>query len=123
MLVGGGVGKEWFGVAGMWGGVRMGGVDFYLFVVPPAPASARSFLSRELLKDANCVVGTILMFLVAIPLFGTMVLLPTMLQDLLNYPVLTTGLVTAPRGIGTMAAMIIVGRLVGRVDTRLIILA
>ena len=51
-----------------------------------------------------------------------MVLLPTMLQDLLNYPVLTTGLVTAPRGIGTMAAMFLVARLVGRVDTRLIIL-
>src|SRR5437899_1335287 len=63
------------------------------------------------------------MFLVAIPLFGTMVLLPTMLQDLLNYPVLTTGLVTAPRGIGTMAAMFVVSRLVGRIDTRLIILA
>jgi MFS transporter, DHA2 family, multidrug resistance protein len=62
------------------------------------------------------------MFLIAIPLFGTMVLLPTMLQDLLNYPVLTTGLVTAPRGIGTMAAMFLVSRLVGRIDTRLIIL-
>jgi len=45
-----------------------------------------------------------------------------MLQDLLNYPVLTTGLVTAPRGIGTMAAMFLIGRVVGRVDTRLIIL-
>jgi MFS transporter, DHA2 family, multidrug resistance protein len=69
------------------------------------------------------VVGTVLMFLVAIPLFGTMILLPTMLQDLMNYPVMTTGLVTAPRGIGTMVAMFVVSRLVGRVDTRLIILA
>jgi DHA2 family multidrug resistance protein len=51
-----------------------------------------------------------------------MTLLPTMLQDLMNYPVLTTGLVTAPRGIGTMAAMILVARLVNRVDTRLVIL-
>ncbi len=63
------------------------------------------------------------MFLVAIPLFGTMVLLPTMLQDLLNYPVLTTGLVTMPRGIGTMGAMFVVARISGRVDTRLVILA
>jgi DHA2 family multidrug resistance protein len=63
------------------------------------------------------------MFLVAIPLFGTMVLLPTMLQDLLNYPVLTTGLVLVPRGLGTMAAMFVVGRLIGRIDTRLTILA
>jgi MFS transporter, DHA2 family, multidrug resistance protein len=52
-----------------------------------------------------------------------MVLLPTMLQDLMNYPVMTTGLVTAPRGIGTMLAMFVVGRLIGRVDTRLVILS
>src|SRR5208337_3364701 len=54
--------------------------------------------------------------------FGTMILLPTMMQTLMNYPVLTTGLVTMPRGVGTMLAMFVVGRLVGRVDTRLIIL-
>ena len=46
-----------------------------------------------------------------------------MLQNLMNYPVMTTGLVTAPRGIGTMIAMFLVGRLIGRVDARLIILA
>ena len=62
------------------------------------------------------------MFLIGIPLYGTMTLLPLMLQNLMNYPVVTTGLVTAPRGIGTMVAMFLVGRLVGRVDTRLIIL-
>ena len=45
-----------------------------------------------------------------------------MLQDLLNYPVMTTGLVTAPRGVGTMVAMFLVARLIGRVDIRLIIL-
>ncbi len=38
-------------------------------------------------------------------------------------PVLTAGFVLAPRGIGTMVAMIVVGRLIGRVDTRLMILA
>ena len=54
-------------------------------------------------------VGTVLMFLVGIPLFGTMTLLPPMLQNLMNYPVVTTGLVTAPRGIGTMVAMFLVG--------------
>jgi DHA2 family multidrug resistance protein len=114
--------KDWFGSTEIWVEAGMAGLALYLFVVHTATATDRSFLNRELLKDANCVVGTILMFLIAIPLFGTMVLLPTMLQDLLNYPVLTTGLVTAPRGIGTMAAMFLVSRLVGRVDTRLIIL-
>jgi DHA2 family multidrug resistance protein len=47
--------------------------------------------------------------------------LPPLLQDLLNYPVVTTGLVTAPRGLGTLAAMFLVGRLTGKVDIRVII--
>jgi len=41
----------------------------------------------------------------------------------MDYPVFLTGLVTAPRGVGTMAAMFIVGRLMNRLDHRLIILA
>jgi len=49
-------------------------------------------------------------------------LLPTMLQNLMNYPALTTGLVTMPRGIGSMAAMFLVAPLINRVDNRLIIL-
>ncbi|MDB5883718.1 MAG: EmrB/QacA family drug resistance transporter, partial [Ramlibacter sp.] len=52
--------------------------------------------------------------------YGTMALLPTFLQSLMDYPVVYTGEVTAPRGIGTMIAMLIVGRLVRRVDLRII---
>jgi DHA2 family multidrug resistance protein len=115
--------KDWFGSTEIWVEATIAGLAFYLFVVHTATATDRSFLNRDLLKDTNCAVGTILMFLVAIPLFGTMVLLPTMLQDLLNYPVLTTGFVLVPRGLGTMAAMFVVARLIGRVDTRLVILA
>ena len=63
------------------------------------------------------------MFFVGIILNGTMVLLPTMMQVLMNYPVVTAGFVTAPRGIGTMIAMFVVARLIGKVDTRLIIFA
>src|ERR1043166_2072665 len=74
------------------------------------------------MRNINCIVGTLLMALIGIPLYGTMTLLPLMLQNLMNYPVVTTGMVTAPRGIGTMVAMFLVARLVGRVDVRLIIL-
>ena len=114
--------KDWFGSTEIWIEATIAGLCFYLFVVHTATATDRSFLNRDLLKDANCVAGTLMMFLIGIPLYGTMTLLPTMLQDLMNYPVVTTGLVTAPRGVGTMVAMILVARLAGRVDTRLIIL-
>ena len=53
---------------------------------------------------------------------GTLALLPTMLQSLMNFPALTTGLVTMPRGFGAMAAMFLVAPLINRVDSRLIIL-
>jgi MFS transporter, DHA2 family, multidrug resistance protein len=113
--------KDWFGSTEIWIEATIAGLSLYLFVVHSATATDRSFLNRELLRDTNCMVGTVMMFLIGIPLYGTMTLLPTMLQELMNYPVMTTGLVIVPRGIGTLIAMILVARLSGRVDTRVII--
>ena len=114
--------KDWFGSIEIWIEATIAALCLYLFIVHTATATDRSFLNRELLKDGNCMIGTVLMFVIGMPLYGTMTLLPLMLQNLMNYPVVTTGLVTAPRGVGTMVAMILVARLVGRVDVRLIIL-
>jgi len=114
--------KDWFGSTEIWIEATIAALALYLFIVHTVTTSGSSFLNRELLRDGNCMVGTLLMFLIGIPLYGTMTLLPLMLQNLMNYPVVTTGLVTAPRGIGTMAAMLLVSRLVGHIDTRLIIL-
>ncbi len=114
---------DWFHSGEIWIEATVSAVAFYLFIVHTATATDRSFLNRELLKSPNFVTGTVLMFLIGGILSGTLALIPTMLQHLLNYPVMTTGLITSPRGIGTMMAMFFVGRLVGRVDSRLIILA
>jgi len=114
--------KDWFGSVEIWVETIIAALALYLFVVHTATATDRSFLNRELLKDRNCMIGTVLMFLIGMPLYGTMTLLPLMLQNLMNYPVVTTGLVTAPRGVGTMIAMIICSRLVGRVDIRFILM-
>ena len=81
------------------------------------------FLDPRLFKDRNFVAGLVFIFLVGIVLLATLALLPPFLQNLMGYPVLTTGMVLAPRGIGTMLAMFLVGRLIGRVDPRLLILA
>ena len=114
--------KDWFGSTEIWIEAIIAALALYMFVVHTVTAGERSFLDREMLKDPNLVAGVILMFFVGIILNGTMVLLPTMMQELMNYPVVTAGFITAPRGIGTMVAMFFVARLVGRVDTRLIIL-
>jgi len=114
--------KDWFGSTEIWIEAAISGVAFYLFIVHTVTTIDRSFLNRDLLKNLNFTVGTVLMFMVGLIMNGTLALLPTMLQDLMNYPVLTTGLVTAPRGIGSMIAMFVVAPLINRVDNRLIIL-
>jgi DHA2 family multidrug resistance protein len=78
-------------------------------------------VSPALFKNRNFLTGNAFIFITGLVLFATLALLPPLLQDLLKYPVFTTGLVTAPRGIGTLAAMFIVGRIIGKVDVRLII--
>ena len=79
------------------------------------------FLDRRLFIDRNYTSSLVLIFTVGVVLLATMALLPLMLQNLMGYPVITVGLVLAPRGFGTMAAMVIVGRLVGKVDPRLLV--
>jgi len=54
-------------------------------------------------------------------LYATLALLPPMLETLMGYPVVTTGLVTMPRGVGSLISMFIVGRMINRVDTRLMV--
>jgi len=114
--------NDWFHSAEVWIETAMAGLGFYLFTVHTATAGERSFLNRELLSSPNFIAGTLLMFIVGLIMSGVSALLPTMLQNLMNYPALTTGLVSMPRGIGVMVAMILVGRLINRVDNRLIIL-
>ena len=114
--------KDWFDSTEIWVEAIISCVSVYLFIVHTATASERSFINLDLLKSPNFMAGTVLMFFVGGVLSGTLALLPTMLQSLMNYPVFTTGLVTAPRGIGSMAAMFLVAPLITRVDNRLIIL-
>jgi DHA2 family multidrug resistance protein len=114
--------KDWFNSTEIWAEALVSGIAFYLFIVHTATSTERSFINLDLLKSPNFMAGTVLMFFVGGILSGTLALLPTMLQSLMNYPVFTTGLVTAPRGIGTMAAMFLVGRMINRVDNRLLIL-
>ena len=81
----------------------------------------KSFVDFRLFKNQNFVTGMLFIFIVGLVLYATRALLPTLLETLLNYPVATTGLVTAPSGAGTMITMLIVGRLIGKVDLRLML--
>jgi DHA2 family multidrug resistance protein len=92
----------------------------YLFTVHTLSAR-EPFIDPALFRDRNFVIGIILIFIVGVVLLATLAMLTPYLERLMNYPVLTAGLVLAPRGIGTMVAMLIVGQLIRYIDGRLLI--
>jgi DHA2 family multidrug resistance protein len=79
------------------------------------------FLDKRLFMDRNFTSSILFIFVIGIILLATMALLPPMLQTLFGYPVVTVGIVLAPRGIGTLMAMMVVGRLVRKIDPRLLV--
>lgn len=111
---------DWFQSAEIWIDLCLAIGGFWAFVVHcwtvPDP-----FIDFRIFSDRNFSMGLVFIFIIGLTLFTGLALLPPLLQNLLGYPVITTGIVMAPRGVGTMLSMIVVGRLVAWIDARLLI--
>src|ERR1700687_4455319 len=94
---------------------------FYVFLVHTFTAK-QSFVNPRLFLDRNFSVGMLFIFIVGITYLASLALMTPYLQTLMGYPVVTAGLVMGPRGLGTMVCMFLVGRIIGRVDTRALLL-
>ena len=114
--------EDWFHSPEIMIEATLAGLCLFLFVIHTMTAR-RSFVPRELFADRNFVTATILGLAVGLLVFSVLALLPPMTQTLLGYPVMTAGLLSAPRGIGSLISMFFAGRLVGRVDTRILIIS
>jgi DHA2 family multidrug resistance protein len=93
---------------------------FYIFLVHIL-TSPTPFVRPALFKDRNFSAGMLFIAIVGVTYLASLALLTPYLQNLMNYPIISAGIVLGPRGVGTMIAMAIVGRLVGKVDTRLLL--
>jgi DHA2 family multidrug resistance protein len=105
--------QDWFSSVEIQIEAALAFLGFYLYVVHWM-SSDRPFVNLGLFKDRNFFASNIFIFVLGVVLFATMALLPPYLQNLMNYPVITTGILLAPRGIGTLIAMMLVGRLLAR---------
>jgi MFS transporter, DHA2 family, multidrug resistance protein len=122
MLLDRGEQNDWFSSRETWIEAIVLAMSLAYFVAHTALRPAgKSFFDYRLLKNSNYVTGLLFIFIVGLVLFATRALTPSMLQGLMNYPAKIAGLVTAPSGFGTMIAMMIVGRLVGRLDLRVLL--
>ncbi len=122
MLLDRGQQNDWFSSGETWLEAVLVFVSLGFFIIHTAtkPAGA-TFFNYRLLMNRNFLTGLLFIFIVGLVLFATRALMPSMLQGLMGYTPYYAGLITAPGGLGTMAAMMIVGRMVGKVDLRLIL--
>jgi DHA2 family multidrug resistance protein len=113
--------QDWFSAQDIRVSAVAAAVGLAAFIAYSIKRPARAVLDVRIFKDRNFAMACLLMAVLGLGMFGGLVIQPILLERLLNYPIVTTGLIMAPRGVATALAMIVVGRVVGRVDTRVLI--
>ena len=117
MMLDRGQDQDWFSSTEVIAELVLGCLGIYLFMVHMFTAK-KPFIPPQVFNDRNFSSGLIMMFAAGTILVSSSSLMAPWLQTLGNYPVETAGLIMAPRGIGTMAAMLIGGRIATKVDPR-----
>src|SRR3984893_14148804 len=106
--------------------------NFIVAVCVISAVSLAAFIFRELrtehpvvdlrvFKNRTFAAGVFLMTTLGFVLYGSLVLLPIMLQTLLGYPPGQAGMAMAPRGMGSMLGMPMIGMLIGKIDSRTLV--
>jgi DHA2 family multidrug resistance protein len=111
---------DWFGSSEIILEAIIAASALYLFLVHTFTARA-PFVRPSLFRNRNYAAGALFGIIIGLTYYASLALQPPYLQNLMGYPIVTAGLVLGPRGVGTIGALMIVGRLVGRVDTRLLL--
>jgi MFS transporter, DHA2 family, multidrug resistance protein len=119
MMLDRGNNQDWFTSREIMIESVLAGLAIYLFLVHMAWAP-RPLIRPVLFHDVNFSVGLVLMFAVGTLLVSSIALMAPWLQTLGNYPVATAGLLMAPRGVGTLIAIVLGGRVLTRFDPRLL---
>lgn len=121
LLLDRGTEKDWFESREITIEAVLAGLGFYLFAVQLFTAKHPLF-DKKIFQDRNFVAGLVLNFFLGNLTFAFFALLPQFLESLGGHSVLETGYLLAPRGIATMLTMFLVGRIVMRVDPRIMML-
>lgn len=111
---------DWFSSTEIWieGAIALCGL--WVFMVHTVTARKPLF-APELFADRNFASAAVFMFIIGMVMFAAMALLPSLLEGLFGYPVVETGEILASRGVGVLLTMAISGRIVGKVDPRLMV--
>jgi len=117
MMLDRGNNQDWFTSREIIIEAVLAGLGIYLFLVHMAWAP-RPLIRPVLFRDMNFSIGLVLMFAIGTLLVSSIALMAPWLQTLGSYPVSAAGLLMAPRGAGTMIAILLGGRVLTRFDPR-----
>ena len=112
--------EDWFDSAEIWIEAAVFAAAGWMFIIHTWTARQPIF-GRALFADRNFAIGLMFMMVTGVLLLAGLALLPPLLQHLYGYSVLQSGIMTAPRGVGTLISMLVAGRLVGSVDLRILV--
>ncbi len=83
--------------------------------------TAEPIVNLRVFLNRNFAIGCVAIASVGVVLYGSTALLPLFLQTLLGYSAMDSGLAVSPRGVGSIISMVVVGRLISKVDSRYLI--
>ena len=116
-----GTNADWFNSTEIWIYAALAASAAWMFGAHLFTARNPMF-DRSLFANRNLMTGIFFMLVTGVLMMATMALLPPMLQTLFGYPVLDTGLLLVPRGVGIVMSMAVAGRLIARgVDPRILV--
>ena len=108
---------DWFGTVWMrWAALAL--IISLTYFLVHCWRDPHALVDLKVFKDRNFAVGTLLIFLFGVAIYSTVTILPLFYQELLGYTAFTAGLVVAPRGLGAICGMPVIGFLSNRVDPR-----
>jgi len=108
---------DWFGAIWVrWAAIAM--VIAFVWFVWRSWHCKYALVDLKVLKDRNFLIGSILIFMFGIGIYSTVTVLPLFYQELLGYTAFTAGLVVAPRGLGAICGMPVIGYLSNKIDPR-----
>ncbi|HUD27548.1 MAG TPA: DHA2 family efflux MFS transporter permease subunit [Novosphingobium sp.] len=113
---------DWFESREIWIEATIAALAFYLFLVHTL-TTPRPFVNLAIFRDRNFAVGSVFGFFLGGLMYSVMAMTAPLLSDLMGYPAVLVGVAMAPRGVGTLLMMPVVGALVNRHDPRLLIVA
>jgi DHA2 family multidrug resistance protein len=114
--------EEWLDSGLILGCIAVAVIGILWFVIRELRVE-NPVVNLRIFASTTFAVGAFVSGILGFLLFGSMIVLPILLQTLLGYSPLQAGLAMAPRGIGSMIAMPLIGILTDKIDPRRLLLA